>query len=337
MNDIMVSVLCLVYNHEKYLRKCLDGFVMQETDFKYEVIINDDASTDASADILREYEAKYPDIFKVIYQTENQYSKKKSVINGIYAKAQGKYIAFCEGDDYWTDPHKLQEQVDILENNPDCHLCTHKTVCCTENGEPIDKAYPSFHLNSGMITSEKFLKMFAKSHFIHLCSYMIDARFIHRYYPPWEPEKRVIPSPFSDASCCMFYACVGNIYYIDKQMSCHRMGSEEGWTERFNKSGISSRVERKMYGIHKAEALDKFSDYKYHDAFSEWIFGKYCFIADITDDYSILLKGENKKVLKRIGSPQFKMRVYFSTMFPHIMPRIVKKIYKRKGIDIGKI
>lgn len=91
MEEIAVSVLCLVYNHEKYLRKCLDGFVNQKTNFKFEVIINDDASTDKSADIIREYEEKYPDIIKPIYQTENQYSKgvKLSAVYQ-YPRVKGK-------------------------------------------------------------------------------------------------------------------------------------------------------------------------------------------------------------------------------------------------------
>jgi glycosyltransferase involved in cell wall biosynthesis len=91
---------------------------MQKTDFPIEALIHDDASTDGTADIIREYEQKYPEIIKPIYQTENQYSKGVDV-STIYnfSRAQGKYIALCEGDDYWTDPYKLQKQVAVLEGN----------------------------------------------------------------------------------------------------------------------------------------------------------------------------------------------------------------------------
>jgi glycosyltransferase involved in cell wall biosynthesis len=116
----LVSVCCLVYNHESYIRQCIDGFMMQKTDFAFEVLIHDDASTDRTANIIREYEVKYPEIIKPIYQTENQYSKGISIgINYQYPRAKGKYIALCEGDDYWTDPLKLQKQVDFLEANPE--------------------------------------------------------------------------------------------------------------------------------------------------------------------------------------------------------------------------
>ena len=112
MEDIKVSVCCLVYNHEKYLRQCLDSLLMQETNFKYEILIHDDASTDGSADIIREYESKFPDIIKPIYQTENQYSKQVQISwTYQYPRARGKYLAWCEGDDFWSDKKKLQKQV----------------------------------------------------------------------------------------------------------------------------------------------------------------------------------------------------------------------------------
>lgn len=123
----LVSICTLVYNHEPYLRECFDGFLMQKTDFAFEVLVHDDASTDKSAEIIREYTAKYPDIFKPIYQTENQYSRGVKVsATFLYPRANGKYIALCEGDDYWTDPLKLQKQFEFLESHPDYVMCSHR-------------------------------------------------------------------------------------------------------------------------------------------------------------------------------------------------------------------
>jgi len=124
--DPLVSIRCLVYNHEPFLRQCLDGFVMQQTTFPFEAIVHDDASTDGSAAIIREYAEKYPDIIKPIYETENQWGK--GTIDKIIEAAMhpnSKYIAHCEGDDYWTDPHKLQIQVDFLESHPDYYMSCH--------------------------------------------------------------------------------------------------------------------------------------------------------------------------------------------------------------------
>ena len=114
----LVSISCITYNHKQYIRDAIEGFLMQITNFPVEILIHDDASTDGTAEIIREYEKQYPWLIKPVYQTENQYSKHNGIISKIqYVRALGKYIAFCEGDDYWTDPYKLQKMVDFLESN----------------------------------------------------------------------------------------------------------------------------------------------------------------------------------------------------------------------------
>lgn len=138
-NDLplMVTIRCITYNHEPYIRQCLEGFVMQKTKFRFEAIVHDDASTDGTATIIREYANKYPDIIKPIYETENQYSKRDGTITRIMNEhTQGKYVAMCEGDDYWIDPYKLQKQVDFLENNPEYGLvCTDVNFFYTKRNE----------------------------------------------------------------------------------------------------------------------------------------------------------------------------------------------------------
>lgn len=131
---VMVTIRCLVYNHEPYLRDCLDGFVMQRANFRFEAIVHDDASTDGSAEIIREYAAKYPEIIKPILESENQYSKHDGSLKKMMdAHTRGKYVAFCEGDDYWTDPMKLQKQVDYLEEHQEYSLCCTNYNVCDEN------------------------------------------------------------------------------------------------------------------------------------------------------------------------------------------------------------
>ena len=125
---IMVSVLCTAYNHEAYLREALDSMVGQRTDFAYEILVSDDVSTDHTADIIREYEARYPDKVRGFYMTENLYSQGRDIYYEVFfPNARGKYTAFCEGDDCWTDPEKLQRQVDFLEAHPDYTACVHNT------------------------------------------------------------------------------------------------------------------------------------------------------------------------------------------------------------------
>ena len=127
---ILVAIRCTVYNHEPYLRDCLEGFVMQKTNFRFVAVVHDDCSTDNSVAIIREYAEKYPDIIKPIYETENQWSKHDGslgrIMNAAIDATGAKYIAMCEGDDYWTDPYKLQKQVDILQADETL------MVCCTD-------------------------------------------------------------------------------------------------------------------------------------------------------------------------------------------------------------
>ena len=143
MPEPLVSIICTAYNHGPFIRQCLDGFMMQKTNFPFEVLIHDDASTDNTAEIIREYEDKYPDIIKPIYQTENQYQKGIKIgVTYLYPRAKGKYIAECEGDDYWTDPLKLQKQVDFLEVNLDYSMCSHSYLEYYQENNLLSKEWP---------------------------------------------------------------------------------------------------------------------------------------------------------------------------------------------------
>lgn len=147
MNDLnkpLVSICCTTYNHENFIRKCLDGFLIQQTNFSFEILIFDDASIDNTQTIIKEYVKKNRNI-KTFLQKENQWSKGKyGLADWLFPAAAGKYIALCEGDDYWTDPFKLQKQVDFLENNKECVLCFHKSnkVRDTEKTKQKEDFYP---------------------------------------------------------------------------------------------------------------------------------------------------------------------------------------------------
>lgn len=125
MRDVKVSICCQTYNHQDYIAQCLEGFVKQKTNFKFEILVHEDASTDKTASIIKQYEKKYPKLFRCVYQIENQYNIQNSLTNILFKMAKGEYIAICEGDDYWTDENKLQKQVDFLEANPSFFLTGH--------------------------------------------------------------------------------------------------------------------------------------------------------------------------------------------------------------------
>ena len=131
-NDVLVSIKCITYNHEPYIRQALDSFLMQKTNFRFEIVIHDDASTDKTQEIIKEYQKAYPDIIVPILQKENQYSKRVDLDKFISPLLRGRYVALCEGDDYWTDPQKLQIQFDYMEKNPECSIFIHNIFFLNE-------------------------------------------------------------------------------------------------------------------------------------------------------------------------------------------------------------
>ena len=132
MQNPLVSICCQTYNHKNYISQAIDGFLMQKTNFPFEVLLRDDASTDGTSEIVKEYSEKYPNIINPLIYAENQWQKGVSPFRDNVKRATGKYIAICEGDDYWTDPLKLQKQVDFLEGHEEFSLVCHDALIINE-------------------------------------------------------------------------------------------------------------------------------------------------------------------------------------------------------------
>ena len=257
MDEIMVSVVCIAYNHEKYIRDALDGFVNQKTNFKFEVLINDDASTDGTADIIREYEKKYPEIIKPIYQTENQYSKGIRITNEILLpKAKGKYVAHCEGDDYWCDENKLQMQVDYMESHPECSACVHNTLLknMSDGTERV-----MFCETDRNISVEECIKSGAGG-------YQTSSLMYRREYIDDNPEFMTSIKGVGDYPRAIYLALSGNIYYFGKIMSVYRFGTPGSWTVRVQRN-TEKMVVTTIAMIKMLEMANEYSEYKYDEYF----------------------------------------------------------------------
>lgn len=141
-SEPLVSIVCLAYQHKAFIGQALDGFMMQQTSFPFEVIIHDDASTDGTAEVIQEYARRHPGVIKPILQRINQYSKGGGRVTRIaFGEARGKYIAYCEADDYWTDPLKLQKQVDLLESDFTLSGCFHHVQQIFQGTEKLGRIY----------------------------------------------------------------------------------------------------------------------------------------------------------------------------------------------------
>jgi glycosyltransferase involved in cell wall biosynthesis len=152
----VVSVFSWVYNHAEFIRESIESILTQETAFPVEIIIHDDASTDGTTEIIREYEAKHPQLFRNVIQTENQWSQGKSVMDPMFTVPRGSFIALAHGDDHWTSPHKLQKQVDFLEKDRDITICAHAVDIVDDTGS-VKQKYPFTEL-SGTVSLKDYLR-----------------------------------------------------------------------------------------------------------------------------------------------------------------------------------
>lgn len=221
--NCMVSIWCLCYNHAEYIARTLDSFLEQETDFPFEIIISDDASTDGSADIIRSYAEKYPDIIRPMLLTENVYSTGKNMFATLFFdKTRGKYVAVCEGDDYWTDKSKLQRQVDWLEANPDYSLCVHNTMLHYCGGAQEDRLL----IKQGGDRDIGFATLLSGTSY----SYHTSAILCRREIICNPPDFYFVANAngFVDYAIALWCGLNGKVRYLDRPMSLYRINSSEG-------------------------------------------------------------------------------------------------------------
>lgn len=276
--EIKVSILCATYNHEKYIEKTLQGFVNQITDFRYEIIVHEDASTDNTKSIVRKYVNMYPDLFVPIYETENQYSKGYGVIYPImYAKARGKYIALCEGDDYWSDEHKLQKQYEALENNPDCSICVHKAKAIWADGRPFDQTFVrlergrvvkiGYHIQPGVIEKKHIADAIwlQGGYPFHTSSYFIRKCVIEDLYKEKTNFIKYMNADLAHLRLCVLY---GNFYYIDEIMSHRRRGVDGSYNDRWKDTDVQLKIKHWESQRIGEIMFDEYSNHQFHDYIS---------------------------------------------------------------------
>ncbi len=250
-NDPVVSILCIAYNHEDYIEEAIDSFLMQETNFPFEIIIHDDASTDNTVNKIKAYTEKYPHIIKTILQEENQYSKGgQRIFFFLIEKARGKYHALCEGDDYWIDSKKLQIQIDLMQQYPQCHMSFHPAEKRFEN-DTDGKLY-AHQADENKIFSISDI-ILGGGGFCPSAS-LIYRKEIISYLPKFFSK-----APVGDYFLQILGSLNGGALYINKVMSVYRQGVEVSWQSSMK--NIDKRVEF----FHKfIKTLDEFNLYFNH-------------------------------------------------------------------------
>lgn len=311
MEEPLLSVCCLTYNHKKYIRQALDGILMQKTSFPFEVLVHDDASTDGTTDIVREYEKKYPDIVKPIYQKENQYSRDPRVLKHfVYPKARGKYIALLECDDYWSDRRKLQTQVDYMEHHPECSGTFHASNwLCDDKVVWNDRHFDA----ECDITPEQVIlgggEYCATGSLCFRAEYAMD-------FPHFREMDEI-----GDYSLEILLPLRGKFHYFPDIMCCYRYEREGSWTKAVRKN-IEKRCRATAITIQWLKELDKETDGRYSTEIWYKIGRENC----VLYKHNKISYSELKEVLNHMQMGKLKLKM-------------MKKCYERyvKALLIGRI
>lgn len=316
-DEILVSVLCITYNQAAYVRSALEGIVNQKTDFVFEVIVHDDASADGTQEIIRDFAETYPEILRPLYEEENQYSKGVNILQGIAPYVRGRYVALCEGDDYWCDRNKLQKQISAIRSQQNTVACVHnawKWDCCYHHRTRF-----SSKREDGFLTTEDIIHWDEKGY--ATASLLVKKEWL------------IVPREFQvdgvgDYPRAIYMALHGKIYYLEECMSVYRCNAIGSWTNTMATDILRFRAY--IHNVNRMlQYIDRYSTGRYHAAISEKQYlNAYCLV------YREILIGSHRKDYLDVWrsltvSDRFKVYV-----LAHVRPVIDRcRAYRRRLLD----
>ena len=325
----LVSICCTAYNHEKYIAEAIEGFINQKTEFKFEILIHDDASTDKTANIIREYEKKYPDLIKPLYQKENQYSKKIPVTSTyLYPNAKGKYIALCEGDDYWIDPYKLRKQISYMEKHSECTFCFTNSKIIDERGKNKDKVFiPYEKENERYYSNSNEIYNLGK---LALLGFIPTATFV---FP--KSILKDLPAFFNkrysagDIKLKLYAASKGYAYFINDITSVYRANVAGSAMTKWRNYSRGQLINHNQGYIDLIDTIDEYTNYKYNNDLDKlkinFEFAKLSAMSDKeiynNERYKDILK--DFKIIEKVK----KVCVIYFPKLTNLVKRYIKKIF----------
>lgn len=265
--SVQVSVCVIAYNHEHYIVQCLESILRQRTSFDFEVLVRDDASTDGTRRVLQAYKERYPDRVRLVLERKNTWNDPdcKPVIGRILAPlARGRYLASCEGDDYWTDDTKLQRQFDYMEAHPECVLCSHITEIVRDDGGISTKRI-SFGNTDRDIACDEIMENWAKTQRYGISSLHPSSCFTRKdaelaYASSW----RIHTSAGDYVRAC-FFSHQHSVHFMARAMSAYRYMAAQSWTTTAEcDSSVLAGHYREF--LEMTSAIDKITNFAHHDA-----------------------------------------------------------------------
>ena len=246
---ILVSVNCTTYNHEDYIADAIESFLMQKTSFNFEILIGEDCSTDNTKKIVEGYAEKYPGKVRIITSEKNVGARKNSM--RLVENSKGKYIAECEGDDFWTDPNKLQKQIDYMMSNPGCSMSFHASEIIKAPRKQTGAIVRPYHESRVSPIGDIIVR---GGGFFSTGSMVYQKKFMEN------PPEFYLNAPIGDYPMQMILASKGYTYYFNEVMSAYRSGVKGSWTDRMtNSTDVRKNVTSVNEGI--IELLDGYNSY----------------------------------------------------------------------------
>tara|TARA_R110000850_G_scaffold161799_1_gene286387 strand:+ start:1350 stop:2381 length:1032 start_codon:yes stop_codon:yes gene_type:complete len=326
VDETYVSIICMTFNQESYIENTIKGFLIQETDFKFEIIIHDDASTDRTPKIIKAYAEKYPSLIKVIQQSENQYSKKPTLPTHTAINAtNGKYIAICEGDDYWSSENKIRQQIELLEKNPETDLCYHDCE----------------HLSGGsIITSPKKISKNLECHsYVSFESivkgggaFICTPSIVMRSSSVKNLPDFFLNSPVGDYVLQVLSASSNGAIKLNKPMAVYRVASQGSWSSEQANYNKERNTRTLTAMIETISALDNYLANTHSNAFDIAIAKEYVVFAFKA------LKAKDIEEFKRLMGSSYKHKrlasakqtiMHMGTIAPYLFYHIYRLYQQR--------
>lgn len=321
----LVSICTTTYNHAKYLRQTLDSFLSQQCNFPFEILVHDDVSTDGTIDILQEYAQRYPDIVKPLFEEENQYSKGVPINETFnFPRAQGKYIAFCEGDDYWCDPTKLQRQIDHMESDPTCTFCFTNGYIHDENGVNPDREFLPYYESERPYYTGKSARYeladIARLTFIPMAGVVFRVDALRSL-----PDTFLKPCEHGDLRMKLFLTAAGHAWYEHVFGCVYRENVSGSAMQIWKKEKRDKLYRRCATVVEMVEDVNQFSGGRAQEALYEAVRDHYLWVmAHNAPDLRALTTGQVGRVFWKLPLKE-KLRCSMRLMLPSALVQWLKQ------------